>query len=200
MLLAVYSAPGERPLKKRALIMTISASCVSGRAKRLSSTFRNWRPREFPLPANISRSITPTCIALELKSFPGAGAKSFAQPVLILPNTRSRPTSGTKFRPKQQARKESILARDAPSKLFQFVREQLKMSWVDYLESLGISDHGSHKVRQWNRKMVISEIRRLKAEGCMLNYQSVAQADQSLIVHARKFFGSWDAARAAARV
>jgi len=98
------------------------------------------------------------------------------------------------------AHKESVLARDAPSKLFQFVRERLELGWMEFLESLGVHDHGSHLSRRWSREMVISEIRRWKAEGQALNSAAMAQVDQSLLVQARKFFGSWDAARTAARV
>jgi len=92
------------------------------------------------------------------------------------------------------------LARDAPSKLFQFVREQLKVGWMEYLESLGVHDHGSHSIRRWSRETVISEIRRWHSEGQPLNSSAIVQVDQSLVIQARKFFTSWDSARAAARV
>lgn len=98
------------------------------------------------------------------------------------------------------ARDESVLARDAPSKLFQFVRAQLSLGWVDFLESLDVREHGSHSIRRWSRAKVISEIRRWNADGQPLNSTAMVQVDQSLVVHARRFFGSWDSARSAAKV
>jgi hypothetical protein len=98
------------------------------------------------------------------------------------------------------ANEEPVLARDAPSKLFQFVREQLKLSWVEFLATLGVCDHGSHAVRKWSSVKVISEIQRWNAEGQALNSAAMVQIDQSLVIQARKFFGSWDTARAAAGV
>jgi hypothetical protein len=158
-----------------------------------------------PLNSKHIKEHYPFLYSSGIKKFPRSWSKvlraaGFDPAEHKLPPDKWDKVSAEEWVREQLAQKESILARDAPSKLFEFVREQLKMSWVDYLESLGISDHGSHRVRHWDRKMVISEIRRLKADGRRLNYQAVAQADQSLMVQARKFFGSWDAARAAARV
>jgi len=79
------------------------------------------------------------------------------------------------------ARKETVLARDAPSKLFQFVREQLKLGWMDFLESLGVHDHGSHSIRRWSKETVMSEIRRCHSEAQPLNSAAIVQVDQSLL-------------------
>src|SRR5579864_2447079 len=77
--------------------------------------------------------------------------------------------------------KETVLARDAPSKLFQFVREQLKVGWMEYLESLGVHDHGSHSIRRWSKETVMSEIRRCHSEAQPLNSAAIVQVDQSLL-------------------
>ena len=98
------------------------------------------------------------------------------------------------------ANRTTIRALDAPSKLFQFVREHLQLSWADYIESLGIVDQRIQRKRRWDRAKVISEIRCLKSNGQPLNSQAVGKVDQSLVVQARKFFCSWDRARAAAKV
>jgi hypothetical protein len=100
----------------------------------------------------------------------------------------------------QLKRGQSIQARFAPSKLFRFVSTDLGLSWADSVESLGIRDQNIQRKRVWSKAKVVEEIRRLNAEGQRLNYQSVALADQSLILQVRKYFGSWDSARAAARV
>jgi hypothetical protein len=59
---------------------------------------------------------------------------------------------------------------------------------------------GVKKRRDWTRRKVLAEIRRLKAEGSRVNYRAVKDTYQALLHQARKYFGSWDAARAAARV
>jgi hypothetical protein len=59
---------------------------------------------------------------------------------------------------------------------------------------------GIKKRRDWSKTKLLSEIRRWKRTGHRLNYRAVAETYQALIHQARKFFGSWDRARAAARV
>src|SRR5262249_16348474 len=49
------------------------------------------------------------------------------------------------------ARKKPLAAHQAPSKLFAFVRAQLRLSWADFVESLGIEDHGIQRKRQWTK-------------------------------------------------
>jgi hypothetical protein len=72
--------------------------------------------------------------------------------------------------------------------------------WADFVESLGIAYPGIKKRRDWTKGKLIEEIRRWKAEGHRLNDRAVKFEYQALIHQARKFFGSWDRARAAARV
>jgi hypothetical protein len=98
------------------------------------------------------------------------------------------------------ARNQSILARDAPPDLVDFVHKRLGASWTDFVESLGIVYPGIKKRRDWSKKKLLEEMRRWKAEGHRLNYRSIKSEYQALIHQARKFYGSWDRARAAARV
>jgi len=72
--------------------------------------------------------------------------------------------------------------------------------WTDFVESLGIPYPGIKKRRDWTRAALLSEIQRWQAEGNPLNYRAVKNTYQALIHQARKYFGSWDAARAAAGV
>jgi hypothetical protein len=68
------------------------------------------------------------------------------------------------------------------------------------VESLGLPFPGIRKRRDWTKQKLLEEIRQWKAEGHRLNYQAVKCEYQALIHQARKFFGSWDRARAAAGV
>jgi hypothetical protein len=101
---------------------------------------------------------------------------------------------------KRVAEKQSILARDAPSDLRDYVRNHLGQSWTDFVEALGIPYPGVKKRLDWTKALLLSEIRRWKEEGRRLNYRAVADISQAPIHQARKFFGSWDAACAAAGV
>ncbi len=98
------------------------------------------------------------------------------------------------------AEKQSILARDAPRELVWFVYQRLHVPWTDFVESLGIPYPGVKKCRDWTREKALSEIRRLGAEGHPLYYSAVASDYPALIHQSRKFFGSWDRARAEAGV
>jgi hypothetical protein len=71
---------------------------------------------------------------------------------------------------------------------------------TDFVESLGIPYPGVKKRLDWTEQKLLDEIRRWQAEGHRLNYKAVHCEYQALIHQARKFFGSWDRARAAVRV
>lgn len=98
------------------------------------------------------------------------------------------------------AEHQSILARDAPNDMLQFVYKRLGMRWTDFVESLGIPYPGVKKRRDWTAQKVLEEIRRLYTAGHRLNYHAVQDAYVALIHQARKYFGSWDGACAAAGV
>lgn len=95
---------------------------------------------------------------------------------------------------------KSILSHDTPQDLRDFVRKRLGMTWTAFVESLGIPYPGVKKRLDWTKAKLISEIRRWQAEGHRMNYRAVKAEYQALIHQARKFFGSWDAALAAAGV
>jgi hypothetical protein len=98
------------------------------------------------------------------------------------------------------ASKKSVLARDAPRALFDFIRRRLALRWTEFVEQItGVPYPGRKLRRDWTREKVLSEIRRLKAERNTLTYRAVASACGQAVIHqARKFFGSWDAACSAA--
>ena len=101
---------------------------------------------------------------------------------------------------RRAAEGRSILARDAPCDLLDFVWRRLGTGWTGFVESLGIPYPGVKKRRDWTEAKVLSEIRRWKAEGHSLRYKRVQQGYQALLHQARKFFGSWDEACTAAGV
>ena len=98
------------------------------------------------------------------------------------------------------AGKQSLLARDAPRDLLGFVQRQLGMGWAAFVESLGLTYPGVKKCLDWSKGKLLSEIRRWHALGHRLNYRAVKLEYQALIHQSRKYFGSWDRARAAAGV
>ncbi|MCH7989146.1 MAG: hypothetical protein IID46_08340 [Planctomycetes bacterium] len=101
---------------------------------------------------------------------------------------------------KRLAKQRSVLARDTPSDLQDFVRNRLKKSWTDFIESFGISYPGVKKRQDWTEAKVLSEIRAWKRKGNRLNYRAVKLSYQALLQQAKKYFGSWDNARLAAGV
>ena len=101
---------------------------------------------------------------------------------------------------KRLANGRSILARDAPRDLREFVWNRLGTRWTGFVESMGIPYPGIKKRRDWTKTKVLSEIRRWKAEGHSLGYKRVQQGYQALLHQARKYFGSWDGACAKAGV
>ena len=101
---------------------------------------------------------------------------------------------------KRATKGKSLLARTAPSDLLGFVHRRLRTTWGDFVESLGLPFPGIRKRRDWTKQKLLEEIRRWKAEGHRLNYRAVKSEYQALIHQARKFFRSWDRARAAAGV
>jgi hypothetical protein len=101
---------------------------------------------------------------------------------------------------KRAAAKRSLLAKDAAPGLFMFVHKHIGMNWDSFLESLGIPYPGIKKRRDWTKDKLLKAIRRWRAEGHSLKYRAVQSRYQALIHQARKFFGSWNKALAAAVV
>jgi hypothetical protein len=100
---------------------------------------------------------------------------------------------------KRAGKAKLLLASSAPPDLVRFVHRYLG-GWADFIESLGIPYPGIKKRRDWTKRKLVEEMRRWHAEGHRLNYKSVQSEYQALIHQARKYFGSWDCARAAAGV
>lgn len=95
---------------------------------------------------------------------------------------------------------EPILARDTPHDLLRFVHTRLKTGWADFVESLGVRYPGVKKRRDWTKRAVLAELRRWRAAGHPMHYRAVKVGYQALLQQAKKYFGTWDRARAAARV
>src|SRR5205814_7873010 len=91
----------------------------------------------------------------------------------------------------------SLLARDTPDDLLGFVWNRLATTWTAFIESFGVPYPGVKKRRDWTKKKVLEEIRRLAAERHEMNYSAMKSGCGGLLHQAKKYFGSWDAARAA---
>ena len=77
----------------------------------------------------------------------------------------------------------------------------LKIGWADFVESAGIHYPGIKKrVNFWTRETVLDEIRRWHAEGHPMHYRGVRRGYEALHQQAKKYFKTWNAARAAAGV
>ena len=97
--------------------------------------------------------------------------------------------------------RQSLMARDVPPGLKGFVWQTLKIGWADFVESAGIPYPGIKKRQNfWTREKVLEEIRRWHAEGHAMHYRGVRRSYEALLQQARKYFKTWDAARAAAGV
>ncbi|MBN9519346.1 hypothetical protein J0H58_12625 [bacterium] len=97
------------------------------------------------------------------------------------------------------AAKESLLSRDAPRDIRHFVHKYVGTGWAEFVEAVtGAPYPGIKKRLDWTKDKVLAEIRWLKAEDQPLNLRAVAALGLAGIKQARQFFGSWDAARAAA--
>jgi hypothetical protein len=101
---------------------------------------------------------------------------------------------------KQHAKGRSLLAQDMPKDLVKFVHRRLRMGWGQFVESLGLPFPGIRKRYDWTKAKLVEEIGRWKAEGHRMNCGEVVAEYQALAKQARKYFGSWDKARAAAGV
>jgi hypothetical protein len=99
---------------------------------------------------------------------------------------------------KRVAKGRSILTGGVPRDLLGFIYGRLGMTWPEFVESLGIAYPGVKRRREWTKQKLLEVIRRWHAEGHRLNYKAVQSEYPALIHQARRFFGSWDRARAAA--
>lgn len=158
-----------------------------------------------PIHASHVEQHFPSLFNAAIKQFPRSWAKALRAAGLD-PDEHKMPR-GCWTRAKAEdwvhqraAKRGSILARDVPRDLLGFVWNRLGTSWTGFVESLGIPYPGVKKRRDWTEAKVLSEIRRWKAEGHPLGYKRVQQSYQALLHQARKFFGSWDEACAAAGV
>jgi hypothetical protein len=95
------------------------------------------------------------------------------------------------------AKRRSILARDTPKDLLDFVRHR-DQNWTGYVESLAIPYPGVKK-RRWTKHKLLEAIRDRKKLGLPMNFSAVKRTHVALIHQARKYYGKWDRARAAAR-
>jgi hypothetical protein len=93
-----------------------------------------------------------------------------------------------------------ITTRLVPPGLVRRVGRDADLTWVEFVESLGIRYPGPHSRRDWTDAKVLAEIRERRRRGLPLNRNSVAENGQSLTHQARNRFGSWDGALRAAGI
>jgi hypothetical protein len=145
----------------------------------------------------------PDLFTAAVKRFPYSWAKALRAAGLDpaahkMPRGRWDAAGAEDWVRRRVAKGRPILARNAPRDLQEYVRNRLKKSWTGFVESLGIPYPGIKKRRDWTESKVLDEIRRRKAEGQPMNHAGVKRDHQALLHQARKFFGSWDDALAAA--
>jgi hypothetical protein len=172
---------------------------------RLIAAIRELAARNVPLSASHVEQHFPKLFHAAIKKFPSSWAKALRAAGLDpdehkLPRGRWTRAKAEDWVRRRFAKGGSILARDAPSDLTGFVSKRLRTGWIGFVEALGIPYPGIKRRRDWTRAKVLSEIRRLEAEGNPLGYTSVKKVYIALIHQARKFFGSWDGARAEAGI
>jgi hypothetical protein len=173
--------------------------------KRVVAEIRVLASRAVPLSATYIARRYPALFNAATKLFPRSWAKAlraagYDPDEHKMPRGRWTRAKAEDWVRSRVAKRRDIQARAAPRDLQAFVRSRLKMSWADFIESLGISYPGIKKRRDWTKDKVLAEIRRWKAEARSLAYKHVQRAYQALIHQARKFFGGWSAACAAAGV
>lgn len=98
---------------------------------------------------------------------------------------------------RRAARAGSVRRKDAPADLVTWVVNHVNHSWVAFVQALHIPCAGG-KRRDWSAAAVVQAIRARKRTGHPLYSKAVARAGGGLIAQARKHFGGWPAALAAA--
>ncbi|MGQ9463702.1 MAG: hypothetical protein ACUVTP_11620 [Candidatus Fervidibacter sp.] len=73
-------------------------------------------------------------------------------------------------------------------------------SWKAAVEAAGFNYEEIMQIKRWTRERVIEEIRRFYESGEDLRPSAIARACQTLLMAARKFFGSWREAVTAAGI
>jgi hypothetical protein len=173
--------------------------------EKVVATIRALHDRGEPLFAGHVAAHYPSLFTAALNHFPSSWRKAL-RAAGFDPENHKTPRSGWNRQDAEdwvhtRAREGlSVLARDVPKDLTDFVRKHLGHGWIQFVESLGIPYPGVRKHLHWTRDELLAEIGRWHAEGNAMNYKSVKNTYQALIHQARKFFGGWDAACAAAGV
>jgi len=174
-------------------------------AEKVIAAIRERAERGAPLSATAVKAHAPALFRAAMRQFPCSWAKALQAAGIDPAEHKVRRgrwdrRGAEDWVRTRQAKGRSILGHDAPRDLLDFVRQRLRTTWTDFVDSLGIPYPGIKKRRDWTREKLLEEIRRWQAEGHQLNYKAVQEEYQALIHQARKFFGSWDRARAAAGV
>lgn len=170
---------------------------------RVIAAIRKLADKGGPLHASHVRERHPQLFNAAVKRFPRSWAKAIRAAGLD-PDQHRQPRSkwteqkAADWVQTRLAKRRSVLARDAPRDLQDFVRKRLRTTWTDFIESFGVPYPGVKKRRDWTKAKVLSEIRAQKAKGQPLNYRAIKQDYQALLHQGKKFFGSWDRALRAA--
>jgi hypothetical protein len=173
--------------------------------EKVAEAIRDLAERGISLSASYVKAHYPALYRAAIKQFPHSWAKALRAAGLDpdehkVPRGRWDGKRAAEWVRKRQSQRKSILARDAPKDLVEFVQRRLRTGWADFVETLGIPYPGVKMRRDWSKQLFLSEMRRWSAKGHLMNYRAVKLEYQALVHQARKFFGSWDPARAAARV
>ncbi len=147
----------------------------------------------------------PTLHNVAVKRFPRSWAKALFAAGLNpyehkMPRGRWDNTKAAKWVRKHARRGRSVLAQRAPVSLVSYVQSRTKGGWAAFVESLGLVYPGIKRRRDWTADKLVAEMRKRKRAGLPMYYKAVQRTYQALIFQAKKFFGSWDAARRAAGV
>ena len=173
--------------------------------EKVVEAIKEFHERGVSLSASYVAEHHPALLNAAMKKFPHSWAKALRASG-IDPDEHKKPRGSwnreraAEWVRKRAAKGKSLLRRASPRDLFAFVHNHLRTSWGEFVESLGFPFPGIRKRRDWSKQKLLEEIRRWKAEGHRLNYRAVQSEYQALIHQARKFFGSWDRALAAAGI
>jgi hypothetical protein len=172
-------------------------------AAKVIASIQDLANRHVPLNATYVARHYPTLHNVAVRKFPSSWGKAL-RAAGFNPDQHKR-LRGRWTWPKAEewvkqhaAKRKSILARDTPKDLLDFVHHR-DQNWTGFVESLGIPYPGVKKRRDWTKAKFLEEMRRWRKEGHPMHYKGVQRVYQALIHQARKYYGSWDRARAAAK-
>lgn len=89
---------------------------------------------------------------------------------------------------------ESVRSSMVPGGIVAFVARETEGTWVDFVESLGITYPGPRPRLDWSDRSVLTEVRKRNKQGLPMNSRALANDASALRAQAVARFGSWDGA------